>query len=796
MSVKKNIPQRRRQNKNSYGSLEDRKMLTAVTSINPTSGVLNVTLNDNNDIVVVDIAGNGNVIINGNEDLNSSAAGTQSIAAQNLERIVINGNANRSGQQVAFNGDFVGNRELISASISDVNQISVNGQYDFSGNFDATLSGSDGRIGDSNAGRIRVDGTTTINAGDNAIGLNNTGNDFNVVSLTATGRDAAVITDFNQIAFSQVDTFLDLVVTAGGSVTDTPGANINVNGDARFTASSVLLGDNASDTTNFRRSAFDVTGHVEFQEDSNTIFVNSDIGSLTVRSDGGIFDGRQTNVNVDGLAQLFGANRIRIGEHGADTFNAGSIQFQSNGHVNIFENSDTLLVGENFSRTLDLFSFGNVEDANDATINVTSHTGIQSNANVILGDTANDQFNTGTLFFFATGDFFVTEDSDTHVIEEKNFADRLSLTSTGAITDADNARVTVTRLANFDAASVNLGDARDDRFNAGSVQFTTSGLFRISENSDLNIAGNSSAGSAIVNANGDITDADGARTNIRSTASFFADNIELGDTAGDQFNSGSLTLNTASDAVGLVEITEDSSTAIGGRSNVTTLRLNSGGTITDGPSSQLVVDGNARFTTANNGGIVIGDSGTLADGTAFDATFESSSVTLQTDGTGNVSLEEDGNIFLTGINRANSATLVANQGNGTITDSMTAQIDVARNFDVTGSFINLGTGTDGVDDTDRLAFSSLTFSSSGNVNLASETSFFLTGDSRSDGFLTLTSTGNIRTAGDSETTVQTGASFNAIDVQIGNLADDCFDIINGDNLFVNASGIEDVTLGC
>ena len=214
-----------------------------------------------------------------------------------------------------------------------------------------------------------------------------------------------------------------------------------------------------------------------------------------------------------------------------------------------------------------------------------------------------------------------------------------------------------------------------------------------------------------------------------------------------------------------------------------------------------MIDGNARLTTANNGGIVIGDSGTLPNGTPFDSTFQSSSVTLQTDGTGNVRFEEDGNIFLVGNNRANSVTLVANSGNGTITDNASAQIDVARNLDLSGSFVNLGTGTVNGTNTDRLALSSLTFSSSGNVNLSADTSFFLTGDSQSDGFLSLASTGSIRTAGESETVARTGARFDGIDVMIGNLADDCFDIINSNangsvNLTVNASGSEDVTLGC
>lgn len=798
---KSNSLKRRRNKQTSYGTLEDRNLLATLTALNPASGVLSIDLTANNDIAVIDIASNGNVIVNGSEDLNSTAVGSQTVNASDLDRIVIDGDASRTGQQVSIAGHFVGIRELTSAAINNVNQITVNGTLELTGNFDASLSGSGGRIGDATNGRLRIGGTTTIDAGDNGILLNNTGNDFNIIGLNTTGGEEAVVTDFNQIAISQATTSDDLVITAGGGITDTEGADITVLRDAYFTASSVELGDNADDTTNFRRSAFDVAGHVELQEDSNTTFLTSDVGSLTVRSDGGIFDGRTTEVHVDGLAQLFGTNRIRIGEHGSDTFNAGSLQFQTNGHAHIFENSNTVIVGDNNARSLDLLSFGNVTDSNTASINVRRHTGIQSNANVVLGDTANDQFNSGTLYFFTTGDFFVTEDSSSHIIETKNFADRFSLTSAGAITDADDARIKVNRLANFDAVSVNVGDTQDDLFNAGSVQFKTTGQFKISENSALNISGNNVAGNTIINANGDITDADDARVNIAGSSSFFGDNILLGNTQDDLFNAGAITFKTAADAVGTVNISEDSSTAIGGRNSATTLRLNSDGAITDGPSAEIAVTGNARLTTANNGGIVIGDSGTLANGTPFDSSFQSASLTVQTDGTGNVLVEEDGDIFLAGVNRANSMTLVANDGNGTIRDNATAQIDVARNLDVTGSFINLGTGVEDGSNTDRLALSSLTFTSNGNVNLSAETSFFLTGESRTGGFLTLASTGSVRSAGDSETMVQTGAQLIGIDVMIGNLADDCFDIINSGingnkNLTVNASGSEDVTLGC
>ena len=803
MRSKSRKSQKRRKNSNhDYGTLEDRKLLATIVNVNPAEGFLVVDLEANNDIAVIGIADNGNVTINGNQDLNTSAAGVQTLAADDLLHVTFEGNRLRTGQIVSFNAEFSGQRQLSTLKIEDVGQVSINDRLEVRANLDIFLSGTGGRIGDAINGQLIVGDVATINAGANEIGLNNAGNDFNRLNLTTTGtNNDVVLNDVDGVELTGVNVSGDLTLTAGGVVQDANSTTIEVLGTARFTGSEIELGDHVGDTTNFFRSSYTATGHVDVQEDSNTILTSTDVGSLTLRSVGGIFDGTRTSINVDGLAQFFGNNRVRIGEGGLDTFNAGSVQFQSNGHVHITENSDAQITGENRASSLTFRSWGNVTDAADTSINVSHETGFEA-LGVELGDSPTDVFNSGSLSFFVRDRFAVTEDSNSHIIETKNRAAEFYLESAGAITDADDAFITVDNLAEFKANSVNVGDTQIDQFNAGSVRFDTSGRFKITENSGLTFTGDSSAANSVVNSSGNITNQANATVNVRNSAAFFANNVILGNQSGDEFNAGTVAFRTAPDTNGLVAINEDSNTQLGGISEAGRLRLEANGNITDGPGSQVNIDGNSTLTTLNNGRIKLGDSGVRADNTPFDSVFETLSLTVQTDGSGNAIIEEDGDILLTGINRANSLSLIADGGEGRVLDAIDARIDVNFNLNVEAGSINLGNAIiANASSTDRLAFRSLTFQSAGNVNVSADNSFFLTGSSNSGGFLTLESEGDIRTTGGSELVTQTGAQFDGMDIFVGNLSNDCFDILdtNSDGsvrLRVNGAGAEDVQLGC
>lgn len=793
---------KRRQNKNhSYGTLEARNLLATLIDVNQATGELSVKLGANNDSAVIAIDHNDNVTVNGAQDLDTDQLGIQTLPSSQLESLVIDGDSARTGQLVVFNDSFIDSRSVGSVSISDVNQVTINGQLTIRGDLDVDMTGTGGRIGDADTGRLTVGGEATIDAGTNTIGLNNTQNDFNELHVTTLGTELnAVVSDANDLMITGAEVSGDFIVTTGGNIEDARNTFMEVLGDAQFTGTSVTLGDNAGDSTNFFRSSFETSGSVYLQEDSNINIVDIDADSLTLSSVGGIYDGVRSKIFVNGLAQFFGNNRVRLGEGGLDTFNAGSVEFRSNGHVHISENSATHIVGNNTAKTLNVKSWGDITDGTSSTINVVHESGF-TGVNVVLGDSANDRFNTGSMYFWTSEMFSVTEDSSSHIIETKNQATDFRLESAGAITDSNDARVTIARSADFKANTVNVGDTNEDWFNAGTVSFETAGLFKLSENSDLQIVGDNSAFRTIINSSENITNATNAKVNIAGTAAFFGDNIVIGNKTGDEFNAGTIAFRTANNANGLVQISEDSPTNVGGVNEAVTLKLESAGSITDGPKSQVNVSGNAELKTGNNGHIVVGDSGTLPDGTRFDAAFESRTLTVQTDGTGNALIEEDGDIILKGSIQANSLSLVAKDA-GRILDTVESQIDVRYNLNVEGGLVNLGTAIiENGSSTDKLEFSTLTFKSDGNVNVSADDSFFLVGDSSTGGFLTLESEGDIRSTNGSELLSETGARFDGMDILVGNLADDCFDILQADNdgtkrLTVNGQGTADVRLGC
>ena len=108
------------------------------------------------------------------------------------------------------------------------------------------------------------------------------------------------------------------------------------------------------------------------------------------------------------MAELLGNAGVRLGDNGADVFNAGAVNFQSNGQVSINEDTSLNIVGENTARSINLRSQSAITDADDATLNVDFQSGFTATS-VLIGDTATDEFNSNSIYFFTTGRFDVTE---------------------------------------------------------------------------------------------------------------------------------------------------------------------------------------------------------------------------------------------------------------------------------------------------------------------------------------------------------------------------------------------------
>ncbi|MFM9962616.1 MAG: DUF4394 domain-containing protein [Planctomycetaceae bacterium] len=271
------------------------------------------------------------------------------------------------------------------------------------------------------------------------------------------------------------------IPVAGGSITINLGANdqtIAV-GDLTLNASTGLTinGDGGTDAINLNGTT---TG----------------IGNLTLSAET-IADGAAANTTAAGNASFTGTT-ITIGEGGGDSFNAGTLTFNSSsGAVVISEDSGTNIVGVNTALSLDLDSTGAITDATATSVAVTNLADVNGTSISLGGGT----FNAGTLTFNSMGAVVISEDSGTNIVGV-NTALSLDLDSTGAITDATATSVAVTNLADVNGTSISLGGGT---FNAGTLTFNSAGAVVISEDSSMTVGGASTAGGLTLVSTDDVT---------------------------------------------------------------------------------------------------------------------------------------------------------------------------------------------------------------------------------------------------------------------------------------------------
>ncbi len=777
MGSKFPLKRRRKNTNNSAGSnyqvLEDRRLLAVIGSIDG-AGLLTISLTADNDSATIGIIGN-DVSLNASIDLDPSTAGVQSATFQAVRTINIVGDELRTNQSVVFGGNFLNSNTAALNGISVTGVVSAvfTGNYQLAQNLSIALKATEsgGQISDGATGQVIVNGTSALNSFDNQINFDNANNDFvGAVSLNAGGIfRSASISDLNDLNFSGINVTGDLTVVAVGNVTDNVGTSIFVELTGSFSAANVTLGDDIIDVTEFTQVGFTVSGDVDLTQDSIVRLATTSANNLRVRSSAGIFDRQSSVITVTDLATFDGA-RVRLGDNGTDRFNAGRVTFNSTGHVNITEDSAMQIAGTNTALNAHLFSLGALTNSAGASITVTNNLGLDADS-IDLGNAVDDQLSAGAFYFFAPGVVSLNANSNIHLVQVNNEAAQLILTTTGVITDDLTAELLVSGNSSFNAASVNLGETLTDSFNSGTITFATTDQFKITENSDLIIAGSSTAGNSIINSSDQLTNANEATMTVTNNAAFYGNtSINLGTRIGDVFNFGSLTINSPGDVV----VSENSDTQFAGLSQVDSLILTSLGDISDQINALTTIDTGARFAGLS---VVLGDHPTTD---IFNAGL------ISFDSPGQVDITEVSGILLFGTNQANSLTLIAN---GNVSDTPTAQTTVNTLLNVSGALINLGT-----DAADFLSFQSLTFNSTANTNLAVNSGVQLVGNSQAGDRLILSSTGNITDQDVAQTRVQNFATFTGIDIIIGELATDCFDILTGgiEKVTINGSGVTNV----
>ncbi|MFN9223897.1 MAG: beta strand repeat-containing protein, partial [Planctomyces sp.] len=335
--------------------------------------------------------------------------------------------------------------------------------------------------------------------------------------------------------------------------------------------------------------------------------------------------------------------------------------------------------------------------------------------------------------------------------------------------------------------------------NGGSLTLTAGGAVTV----DGTI---SNVSSLNLNSSGSIRGMVGAELEVSGAAHLTGSSITLGTQPGETINFGSLQVTST----GAVSITEDSSISLRGANTAGSLTLRTTTTVADAGSSiavtgdlqveassitladsgqeSLNVSGNALFTTSTGGNIVVAAAGNAQFG----------SVTFQTDNS--VSIAEDGDMQLSGSSSAQSVTL---NSSGAITDSgatliVTGDVQLTGNvialtntvneqINVSGNVSFTSTGADiTIGATGTTNFGSMTFTTTGSVSIAEDSSSNLVGNS-TGGSLTSVSSGTITdTTGGAASIVLTGdASLTGANIVLGDNS--------GDNISVAGNAVLSAT---
>lgn len=664
---------------------------------------------------------------------------------------------------------------------------------------DTLLLSSGGAITNDMTANLTVTGNASLGGTSITLG-DQVGDSFTFGSLTFNSAGGVSIEENAATLLSGVSTADSLSLTSAAGITNDGSADVDVTNNASLAGTSITLGNQGGDVLSFGSLTFNSVGAVDIAEDASTSLSGvSSANSLLLISNDAITNDGTANLMVAGNAS-FDGTAITLGNEIGDSFSFGSLTFDSTGAVVIAEDAATLLTGPSAADSLSLTSTAGITNDGSADIDVTNNASL-AGTSITLGNQGGDVISFGSLTFNSAGAVDIAEDAATQ-LSGTSTADSLLLISNSGISNDGTADLTVTANASFDGTSITLGDQGGDSFSFGSLTFNSGGAVTIEENAATLLSGGSTADNLTLTSTAGITNDATADVDVTNNASLSGTSITLGAEAGDLFNFGSLTFNSA----GTVTISEDSATELAGASTAGNLQLTSAGDLTDAAAAELDVSGSAVITGSNinladaasntltvDGNVVWQASAPLGAITiAADGTVNFGSLQFLTDGT--VTINEDSATEITsgfaGVSSAGSLNLVSA---GDVTDAAGTNIDVTADAAITGTHITLA---DAASDTltvggnaafvatdpagaitiasdGMVNFGNLTFNAAGTVDITEDSATQLVGDSTSDNLI-LTSTADITNAANATLDVAGNADLDGTSITLGDQASDDF----------------------
>ncbi|MCX7423662.1 MAG: hypothetical protein NT013_29570 [Planctomycetia bacterium] len=584
-----------------------------------------------------------------------------------------------------------------------------------------SLSSTDAITNDGTS-NVSIDNNATFNGTNITLG-NQIGNSLNFGTLTFVSTGAVSITEESDIVLSGVSSAASLSLNSSGTITNDGTAGVSIASNASFSSVSITL----DDVFQFGSLTFSSEGAVVIYEaDASVLSGISTASSLNLVSGDSITNDGSANVSIDNNA-TFDGTKITLGDQVGNTMNFGTLTFVSTGAVSIAEDSGTVLSGTSAAFSLNLSSGDLITNDGSANISIDNNAMFSASLTT-LGDQVGDILNFGTLTFVSAGDVNIAEDSTT-VLRGTSTASSLNLHS-DAISDDGTANVAIDGNASFHGTNVTLSDI----YEFGSLTFTSDGEVSIKEADATVLSGASNALSLNLSGSDMITNDGTAHIAINGNATFDGASITLGDQAGDSMNFGTLTLVSTGD----VRVIQDSDIVLSGSNTVFNLNLTSIDTITNDGSANVTIIDNATFQ---------GTSITLGDQSGDSMSF--GSLTFISGGA--VRIEADSVAVLSGISSASSLNLSSDDS---ISDDGTGNVSIDGNATYNASSITLY---------DTYQFGSLTFNSSGLVNITEAHATVLSGTSTA-GSLILASADSITNDGSADVSVDTNAAFSATSI--------------------------------
>ena len=186
-----------------------------------------------------------------------------------------------------------------------------------------------------------------------------------------------------------------------------------------------------------------------------------------------------------------------------------------------------------------------------------------------------------------------------------NTASALTLASAGALSNAASSSITVTGLSALSGTSINIGNATGDTFNTATLSFNSAGAVNIAEDSATTLAGTSTANTLTLTSTGSIDNLPAASVTVAGASTLTGTSINLGNAAGDTFNTGTLTFAST----GAVNISEDSNMLVTGVNTANTLVLQTSGNMDSTLGTAITVTGTTARLLAGGtiGGLEAGE---------------------------------------------------------------------------------------------------------------------------------------------------------------------------------------------